>query len=60
MGVPKSSKTYEEVYIMSENKNEIPEYNKIDSENDTIPVIEAKIEAIRKQREENKEEKGDK
>jgi len=30
--------------------SEIPEYNKIDSNNDTIQVMEAKIAAIRKQR----------
>ena len=33
----------------------IPEYNKINSETDTIPVIEAKIEAIRKQRQEEQD-----
>jgi chaperonin cofactor prefoldin len=30
---------------------EIPEYNKLDLENDTLDVLEAKIKAIRKQRE---------
>ena len=39
---------------------EIPEYNKIDSEKDTINVMEAKIDAIKKQREKEAAEESEK
>ena len=39
---------------------EIPEYNKIDSEKDTINVMEAKIDAIKKQREKEATEESEK
>ena len=38
---------------------QIPEYNQIDSEQDDLTVIEAKLEAIKKQRQQQQEQKED-
>jgi hypothetical protein len=38
---------------------QIPEYNQIDSEQDDLTVIEAKLEAIKKQRQQQQEQDED-